>query len=126
MLLAKPITSPMASAHSLSQFEGDPFPDPTEYRSTVSALQHLSITRPNFAFSINKIFQFMYRPTNIHWSALKRILWYLKHTISNGLFFRKNSSVQLTTYSNIDWVDCPNDHRSTSGYCIFLGPNLIS
>jgi hypothetical protein len=56
---AKPITTPMASTTSLSAFDGEPFPDHTLYRSTVGALQYLGLTRPDIAFPVNKLSQFM-------------------------------------------------------------------
>ena len=52
---AKPITTPMASTTSLSTFEGEPFLDHTLYRSTVGALQYLGLTRPDIAFTVNKL-----------------------------------------------------------------------
>ena len=64
---AKPITTLMASTTSLSAFEGEPFPDHTLYRSTVGALQYLGLTRPNIAFTINKLSQFLQKPTLLHW-----------------------------------------------------------
>jgi hypothetical protein len=60
---AKPISSPMASSTSLSQFQGTPLSDPSSYRSTVGSLQYLSLTRPDIAFAINKVCQFM---TTVH------------------------------------------------------------
>ena len=63
---AKPITTPMASTTSLSSFEGEPFPDLTLYRSTVGALQYLAFTRPNIAFAVNKLSQFMQKPLLPH------------------------------------------------------------
>ena len=52
---AKPINTPMASTTNLSTFEGEPFPDHTFYRSTVGALQYLALTRPDIAFTVNKL-----------------------------------------------------------------------
>ena len=52
---AKPITTPMASTTSLSAFEGELFPDLTLYRSTIGALQYLALTRPDIAFTVNKL-----------------------------------------------------------------------
>ena len=126
MSLAKPITSPMSSSATFSKFDGVKFDDATLYRSVVGALQYLSITRPNIAFTVNKVSQFMNEPQDTHWSAIKRILCYLKHTIDHGLFIKKCSSNQLFAFSDADWAGCPDDIRSTSGFCIFLGSNLLS
>ncbi|KAB2629117.1 hypothetical protein D8674_033912 [Pyrus ussuriensis x Pyrus communis] len=57
--------------------------------------------------------------------AVKRILRYLKGTLDSGLWFTKGQQV-LTAWTDADWAGCPVDRRSTSGYCVFLGPNLIS
>jgi len=123
---AKPISSPMASSSSLSAFSGDPMEDPTLYRNTVGSLQYLSFTRPDLGFAVNRVCQFMHRPLQPHWQAVKRILRYLKHTLSHGLLISRTSSLQLQAYSDADWAGCPDDRRSTGAYCVFLGSNLVS
>ena len=55
MFEAKLVSSPIASSTHLSVLDGDPCDDPTLYRSTVGTLQYLSITRPDIAFSVNKL-----------------------------------------------------------------------
>lgn len=90
MLEVKPISFPMAQSTSLSAFEGDPLSDVTLYRSTVRALQYLSITRPDISFTVNKLSQFMHRPTNIHWQSVKCLLHYLKQTIHFGLELQRS------------------------------------
>ncbi|RVW30829.1 hypothetical protein CK203_106527 [Vitis vinifera] len=47
-------------------------------------------------------------------------------TTSFGLSFHSSLDLQLTAYANADWAGCPDDHRSTSGHCIFFGSNLVS
>ena len=126
MVEAKSISSPMSSSTTLSQLTGEAFSDPSLYRNIVGSLQYLSLTRPDVSFAINKVCQFMHRPTVPHWSIVKRILRYLKHTISHGLLLRRQSSSQLHAFFDSDWVGCPDDRCSTTGYCIFLGSNLIS
>jgi hypothetical protein len=126
MLSAKPVTSPMSSSKTLSRFDGEAFHDPSLYRSIVGSLQYLSLTRPDVSFAVNKVCQFLQRPTIPHWTAVKRILRYLKQTLFYGLLLRRNSPAHLNAYSDADWAGCPDDRRSTGGYCIFLGSNLIS
>jgi len=123
---AKPITSPMASSSALSAFTGDPMEDPSLYRSTVGSLQYLSLTRPDLSYAVNRVCQFMHRPLKPHWQTVKRILRYLKHTISHGLLLHRNSHNTLQAYSDADWAGCSDDRRSTGAYCVYIGSNLIS
>jgi histone deacetylase 1/2 len=80
MAEAKGITTPMVSNLKLSKFGTDTLPDPSEYRSIVGALQYVTLTRPEIAFSVNKVCQFLAMPLITHWQAVKRILRYLLST----------------------------------------------
>ena len=121
----KLINSPMATFFKLSKVVGKPLSDPFVYRSMVGALQYLSFTRPDIAFSVNKVAQFMQTPTDEHWSAVKRIPRYLNLQFSMA-FSLRHSSVQFTAYTDGDLAGTIDDQKSTSGYCVFLGTNLIS
>jgi hypothetical protein len=68
----------------------------------------------------------MANPTEDHWSAVKRILRYLKHTIHHCIFLHRDTNFNIQAFSDADWASCPDDRRSTTGYCLFLGRNLIS
>ncbi|GJY15590.1 ribonuclease H-like domain-containing protein [Tanacetum coccineum] len=59
-------------------------------------------------------------------SALKRILRYVRGTLDHGLQLFSYSTTSLVTYSDADWASCPTTRRSTSGYCVFFGNNLLS
>uniref|UniRef100_A0A2N9F539 Reverse transcriptase Ty1/copia-type domain-containing protein n=1 Tax=Fagus sylvatica TaxID=28930 RepID=A0A2N9F539_FAGSY len=126
MIDAKPMSTPMASSTNLSAYEGEPFSDHTLFRSTVGALQYLSITRPDIAFTVNKLSQFMHKPTQPHWQSVKRLLRYLKSTIQFGLHIYRSSCSTLQAYSDADWAGNKDDRHSTGSFCIFLGKNLIS
>jgi len=67
----------------------------------------------------------MHQPTYLH-LQVQRILRYLKSTISYGLLLCRSSSHILQAYSDANWAGCPNNRKSTGGFCVFLGPNLIS
>ncbi|KAJ3701350.1 hypothetical protein LUZ61_005055 [Rhynchospora tenuis] len=123
---AKPCKTPMQAGLQLSKFSGIALSDPQQYRMIVGALQYATITRPDIAFAVNKVAQFMAQPTDVHWQAVKRILRYLKGTITKGLLLTKSTHLTLTAYTDADWAGCPDERKSTTGYAIFLGNNLVS
>ena len=123
---AKPCSSLVINGGKLSILDEDPLPDPSEYRSVVGALQYLTWTIPDIAFAVNQVCQFMHNLTTAHWSAVKRILRYVKGTINHGLLFTKSSSLALTCFSDADWVGNPDNRRYTIGLYVFIGNNLIS
>lgn len=100
--------------------------NPSLYRSLTGALQYLTITRPDLAYSVQQACLFMHDPREPHLAHVKRILRYLKGTADLGLHITPSSTHSLTAYSDADWAGCPDTRRSTSGYCIFLGDNLVS
>jgi histone deacetylase 1/2 len=100
--------------------------DSFRYRSVVGGLQYLTLTRPDISFAVNKVCQFLSQPTDVHWEAVKRILRYVKGTLQTGLCFRKSASTGVSIFTDADWAGCVDDRRSTSGYAIFVGPNLVS
>jgi hypothetical protein len=128
MLSSKGVPTPMLPTEKLSLDGGEKLSpdDATRYRSVVGALQYLLLTRPDISFSVNRVCQFMSAPTNVHWGAVKRILCYLHDTIALGLRFTRTGSSLLSAFSDADWAGNPDDRRSTGGYAIFLGGNLIS
>ncbi|XP_060674740.1 retrovirus-related Pol polyprotein from transposon RE1 isoform X2 [Ziziphus jujuba] len=123
---AKEVSSPMLTGRHLSLYDGDMFDNPELYRSTVGALQYLTITRPEISFSVNKLSQFLHAPTTDHWETCKRLLRYLKGTIQYGLQLQASNQLVLHAFVDSDWASNPDDRKSTSGYCIFLGASLIS
>jgi hypothetical protein len=89
-------------------------------------LQYLTLTQTDIAFPVNKVCQFLHAPTTVHWASVKRILRYLKSSIGLGTKFSRSSSTLVNGYSDVDWTGCLDDRRSTGGFAIFLGNNLVS
>jgi Reverse transcriptase (RNA-dependent DNA polymerase) len=126
MLNANSLPSRMCPKTTLSMADGDHFVDPYLYRSIVGALQYATLTRPDITFSVNKVSQFMQSSSTSHWTAVKRILRYLKGTLSHGIVLKPASSFTLHAYSDADWAGSVDDRKSTTDFCVYLGPNLIS
>ncbi|XP_056697386.1 uncharacterized mitochondrial protein AtMg00810-like [Spinacia oleracea] len=122
----KPAATPVNTNAKLSADSGPSVQDPTHYRSLAGALQYLTFTRPNIAYAVQQVCLFMHDPREPHFNALKRILHYIQGTIDHGLHLYPTSTLHLITYTDADWGGCPDTRRSTSGYCCFLGDNLIS
>jgi histone deacetylase 1/2 len=119
----------MVASETLSANDGTPLSaeESTRYRSIVGGLQYLTMTRPDLSFAVNKVCQYLHAPRCAHWSAVKRILRYVKGTLSHGLLLRPSSTKPLlSAFSDADWAGDPDDRRSTGGFAIFYGGNLIS
>jgi len=123
---AKDISTPLSTTQSLHLLDGTASVDNTEYRHIIGSLQYLSLTRPDICFAVNKLSQFMHKPTVTHWAATKRLLHYLKRTIFHGIHIRKAAASCLTTYSDVNWAGNIDNRTSTSAYITFLGCNPIS
>ena len=68
----------------------------------------------------------MHDPREPHLAALKMILRYVRGTLHLGLLLRPSSSTDLQVYTDADWAGCPDTRKSTSGYAVVLGDNLVS
>ncbi|KAF9660817.1 hypothetical protein SADUNF_Sadunf19G0003100 [Salix dunnii] len=123
---SKPSPTPVDTKAKLSISSGNPYHDPTEYRSLAGALQYLTFTRPGISYAVQQICLFMHDPRTQHISALKHIIRYIQGTLDLGLHLYPSSDHTLTSYTDADWGGCPDTRRSTSGYCVYLGDNLLS
>ncbi|XP_028109858.1 uncharacterized protein LOC114308472 [Camellia sinensis] len=110
----------------LTPLEGSLLFDATKYRQLVGSLVYLTITRPDIAYVVHIVSQFMAAPRSPHYNALIRILRYLKGTLFHGLHYFAQSSLQLHVFSDADWAGDPTDRRFTTGFCFFLGNSLIA
>ncbi|GAV63039.1 hypothetical protein CFOL_v3_06561, partial [Cephalotus follicularis] len=121
----KPSDSPMDPLVKLDNEKCELLHDPEKYRHLVGKLNYLTITRPAISFAVSAVSQFMSAPRTTHWQAVLHIIRYLKGHIHIASYSDPDC-LEVTGYSDADWAGCPVDRRSTSGYCVFLGGNLVS
>jgi histone deacetylase 1/2 len=128
MASCKPVSMPLSTSEKLSAYEGSLLEskDARNYRSIVGALQYLTLTRPDISFYVNKVCQFLHAPTYVHWSAVKRILRYLKQDVKLEIKISRSKSMLISGFLDADWAGSLDDRRSTGGFAIYLGSNLIS
>lgn len=125
MLNSKPANTPFDSKLQLDKL-GDPLDSPNYYQKLVGKLIYLTITRPDISFAVSLVSQYMHAPTVVHLCMVKRILRYLKKTIGRGIVMRRNGHTDIIGFSDSDWAGNTIDRRSTTGYCMFVGGNLVS
>ncbi|RVW86108.1 putative mitochondrial protein [Vitis vinifera] len=126
MLDCKPVDTPMDPNVKLVPGQGEPLGDPGRYRRLVGKLNYLTITRPDISFPVSVVSQFLQSPCDSHWDAVIRILRYIKSTPGQGVLYENRGHTEVVGYTDADWAGSPTDRRSTSGYCVFIGGNLIS
>nr|CAN83535.1 hypothetical protein VITISV_014045 [Vitis vinifera] len=96
------------------------------YQCLVGKLIYLSHTRPDIAFIVSRVSQYMHAPIEEHMEAVYRILKYLKGTLGLGLFFGKNGERSIEAYKDADWAGAIDDRKSTSRYFTFVWGNLVT
>ncbi|GAA0149146.1 transmembrane signal receptor [Lithospermum erythrorhizon] len=131
MLNCKPVSTPMSTSASMDEASLADIPsstsvDPTLYRHLVGSLQYLTLNRPDLFFAVNRVFQHMHALTAKHFGLVKRILRYVKSTIELGLLITPSSDFTIQVFSDADWAGSSSDRRSTGGYVVYLGSNIVS
>jgi hypothetical protein len=58
--------------------------------------------------------------------VVKRILRYVHGTLKLGLTIKPDKSTLVSAFSDADWADGVDDRRSTGGFAVYLGCNLVS
>jgi hypothetical protein len=120
-----PASTPIESNHHITKEGGSPI-DREQYKRLVGCLIYLSHTRPDIAFAVSVVSQFMHEPSSHHMDALMRIIHYLKGCPGKGLLYTPHGNLKVECYTDADWAGSVDDRRSTSGYFTFLGGNLVT
>ncbi|GKA65625.1 putative ribonuclease H-like domain-containing protein [Tanacetum coccineum] len=96
------------------------------YRSMIGSLMYLTASRPDIMFAVCACARFQVSPKTSHLLAVKRIFRYLKGKPSLGLWYSKDSPLELVAYTDSDYAGATQDRKSTTRGCQFLGNRLIS
>ena len=110
----------------LTPLDGKPISDAIRSRQLVGSLIYLTITRSNISHVVGMVSKFMDAPRSVHYTAILRILRYVKGTLYHGLHYSSQSFLELHAYSNADWACDSIDRCSITGFCFLLGTSLVS
>jgi len=100
--------------------------DKGRYQRLVGWLIYLSHTHPDIAYAVSVGSQFMHFPRETNMEAVYCILRYLKSSLGKGLLFSQHDHLKIEAYTDADWDGSIMDRQSTSGYCTFVGGNLVT
>ncbi|XP_021716659.1 uncharacterized protein LOC110684511 [Chenopodium quinoa] len=126
LLGARPAGTPIEQNHTLAKSESSFFSDPEMYRRLVGRLIYLSFTRPDLAYAVHILSQFMQQPRQDLWEAALRTVRYLKGCPGQGILLSSDCDLHITGWCDSDWASCPLTRRSSSGWLVFLGASPIS
>ena len=100
--------------------------DSKRYRRLIGKLIYLMVTRSDITFVVGVLSRFMHQLRETHWLAAMRVLTYIKSCPEKGLVCRKYGHVHISEYSNSGYVCDRGDKKSTTGYCTFVGGNMVT
>jgi hypothetical protein len=133
MLESKPTPTPMVQSSDLMHKSPCSESDSTRMigvrcREAIGSMLFLAVKNsPDIYVAVSILSKHVQCPRPCHWERIKRIMRYLKGTMSNGLTYNgADPSPVLTIYCDADWETYPEDRHSRSGVVCFLGKNLVS
>jgi len=92
----------------------------------VGKLIYLSHIRLDIAYAFSMVSHFMHDPRERHLLAINRIIQYLKASLGNDCYSKKQKNLSMKVYTDVDYTKSIVDRRSTTSYCMFLGGNIVT
>ena len=126
MVEYKAMATSMASNLKLLSDASSETVDATMYRQMIGSLMYLTNTRLDICFAVNTLSQYLTDPRQVHLTAAKHILRYLKGTVDYGLKYKIDQRINLEGYVDSDWVGSAIDRKRTLGFCFSMGSGVIS
>ncbi|XP_020262928.1 uncharacterized protein LOC109838913 [Asparagus officinalis] len=122
LLECKPASTPMEANVDLWRDDTSLLDDAARYRRLIGKLIYLTVTRPDITFTVGV----MHKPREVHWTAALKILAYVKSCPGKGLRHKKHVHTHISAFSDAGYAGDMGDQKSTSGFCTFVGGNLVT
>ena len=128
MSKCNPIDTPASpDARLIPMKEGEEKVDIHQYQSAIGSLIYLSTkTRPDISFAVHQVSRHCHNPSRTHWTAVKRIIRYLKGTLNYGILYKHSSTDNLKGYSDSDFASDTSDRKSVSGNIFMMQGGPVS
>lgn len=120
------VCNPIVHGQKIGRDETGVKVDATMYKQMVGSLMYLTATRPDLMFVVCFISRFMSNPTQLHFTAVKRIMRYLKGTMEYGIWYKKEGRAGLIGYTDSDYSGDIDDSKSTSEYVFLMSGGAVA
>ena len=122
----KSMTTSMNLKEKFCKEDGADKVDDAIYRSLIGCLMYLTATKPDIMHVVSLLSRFMHCASEVHFKAAKRVVRYIKGTLSYGIQFSRIENFELQGYADSDCASSCDDMKSTSGYCFSFGSRIFS
>ena len=95
------VDTPIKQNYRIAEYHDQVPTDKSRYQRLVGRLIYLSHTRPDLAYAVSVVSQYMHNHSEDHMNAV-RILRYLKSALGKGLVFRKHGHLRTSGYTDAD------------------------
>ncbi|KAL3634756.1 hypothetical protein CASFOL_021810 [Castilleja foliolosa] len=127
LLGCKEVATPLMLNEKMKKDDGGKKVDAKIYRSLIGSLLYLTATRPDIMFATSMLSTYMEEPSQLHFSAGKRVLRYIQGTLDYGIVYKAGiEKPKLIGYTDNYWAGCLVDNKSTSAYVFYLGSGICS
>lgn len=120
------VLNPIIPGFKISKDENEVKVESTFYKQLVGSLIYLTSTRSDLMYAVSLISRYMSQPTKLHLMTAKRVLRYVKGTISFGILYQKGVSSMLTVYNDSDYAGCLEERKSTLGYAFMISSGVVA
>jgi len=129
----KPVSTPMEASVKLTKSDAAVTNKQKQemsavpYQSAVGSLMYaMTCTRSDIAYAVSTVSRYCSNYGTAHWTAVKRIMRYLKGTAHYRLQLGGGTQVLLSGYCDADWAGDLDERKSTTGYAFYIGDGLVS
>ena len=120
------VFNPIVPGFKLDEDSAGMAVDNTLYMQMIGSLMYLTSTRPDIMFVVSLLSRYLAHPTEIHLQAVKRVLRYIKGTLTYGIFYKQGGNKELLAYTDSDYAGDLEDRKSTSGFSFLLSSGAVS
>ncbi|XP_057432877.1 uncharacterized mitochondrial protein AtMg00810-like [Lotus japonicus] len=120
------VENPMVPGFKISKDENGVEMDGSFFKQLIGSLMYLTATRPDIMYAVSLLSRYMSRPTEVHYSAAKRILRYLQGTTKFGILYKREGNLELIGFTDSDYAGSVEDKRSTSGNVFMLSGAAVA